>query len=501
MSLSRRRFMQWAAAASTLVAAGPAGARFIPLYRDMNGKATGPTEIPAYRPELLPSQREVWESVEWMAKLGPKYTGNHAHTEFVEFLAAHLQSSGLKVERDHYTFPRWDARRWEIKITAKSGGTESIPVASYFPYSGQTPAIGVTGELVYAGSNPSFQLNDLQGKIALVDFAIKPRDFAQMYQPWVVYPSDVKFPSELRPARGAVYDLTPFQKAGALGVILAWTDVSDANAADQYTPFSRPLQNIPGLYIGRDAGAKLKALCESGAKATVVLEAEITPDSPTDSLVATLPGTKTDEVIIVNTHTDGTNATEENGGIAILALAKYFSKMPRADRQRTLVFPLTTGHFAMPWVPSIRGFIEKHPDVIKKAVAALTVEHLGCLEWMDDAAFNYKSTGENEWSVAITETKGVAEILGVALQGSGDRRTGVVNPVHGGWLGEGSALAHAGIPTIGYIPQPNYLLAAPANGCIEKLSPELMYSQIEVFAKALHKMDQSTPADLKGEVG
>jgi hypothetical protein len=77
----------------------------------------------------------------------------------------------------------------------------------------------------------------------------------------------------------------------------------------------------------------------------------------------------------------------------------------------------------------------------------------------------------------------------------------VVNPVHGGWLGEGSALAHAGIPTIGYIPQPNYLLAAPANGCIEKLSPELMYSQIEVFAKAIHKMDQSTPADLKGEVG
>ena len=46
-----------------------------------------------------------------------------------------------------------------------------------------------------------------------------------------------------------------------------------------------------------------------------------------------------------------------------------------------------------------------------------------------------------------------------ALEGSGDRKTAVVNPVHGGWLGEGGSLARAGVPTIGYIPQPNYLLA------------------------------------------
>jgi hypothetical protein len=31
-------------------------------------------------------------------------------------------------------------------------------------------------------------------------------------------------------------------------------------------------------------------------------------------------------------------------------------------------------------VPSIRGVIEKHPDLITRASAAITVEHLGCLE-------------------------------------------------------------------------------------------------------------------------
>jgi len=195
----------------------------------------------------------------------------------------------------------------------------------------------------------------------------------------------------MRPARGAVNDLTQFQKAGAVAVILGWTDVSDANAADQYTPFSRPPQGIPGLYVGRGTLARLRALA-AGARATVVLEADTFQDTPTDTLIATLPGS-TDEVVIVNTHTDGPNATEENGALGILALAKYFAKIPRSERKRTLVFPLTTGHFAGPWVPSIRGVIEKHPDLMKRAVAAVTVEHLGCREWMDDASMNMRRPG------------------------------------------------------------------------------------------------------------
>ena len=486
--LSRRRFVE-SISASTL---GLLGQRaLLPL-------AAG-ARVEGYRANLLPSQKEVWDWQVWMAKLGPKYTGNQAHTAFVEFLATQLQKAGLDIAREHYTFPRWDARRWELTITPASGASFKAPVTSYFPYSGQTPAAGVTAEVVYAGHNPSFNLSGLQGKIALVDFATNVRKWGEMYQPWGIYPKDARFPAEFRPARGSVNDLTQFQKAGAVGVILAWTDISDGNAADQYTPFSRPPQGIPGLYVGRETGAKLKSIAASGTKATLVLEADVHPDTPTDTLLATLPGTTPDEVIIVNTHTDGPNATEENGGLGVLALAKYFSKLPKTERKRTLVFPLTTGHFAGPWVPSMRGIIQKYPDLIKKAVAALTVEHLGCKEWADDASMHYKATGENEWAVAITEYGSAGRILVDALQGSGDRKTAVVNPVHGGWLGEGGGLARAGVPTIGYIPQPNYLLAGPANGCIEKLSPERLHAEIEVFAKVIHTMDSMSAADLKNK--
>ena len=330
----------------------------------------------------------------------------------------------------------------------------------------------------------------LEGKVALVEFATATREWSRVYAPWGVHPASESFPGAYRPARSAINDLAQFRKAGAVAVILAWTDVSDANAADQYTPFSRPAQGIPGLYVGRDTGARLKALAAAGATATVVLEADVFPDTPTDTVIATLPGASADEVVIVNTHTDGPNATEENGALGILALAKYFARLPKASRRRALVFPLTTGHFAGPWVPSIRGVIEKHADVIARAVAAVTVEHLGCREWMDDAAMRYGATGKNEWSVAITPDKPMADALVEALQGSRDRAA-VVNPVNGGWLGEGSALSRAGVPTIGYIPQPNYLLAGPADGCIDKLSAELMHSQVQVFAKLIHAIDRT----------
>jgi hypothetical protein len=479
MSVSRRELMRWA-----LVT--PAG-----LLR-------GDTS-PAFRPAFLPTQKEVWDWQVWMAKLGPKYTGNPAHNTFVDFLAANLKSAGLEVNHIDYKFTRWEARRWGLNINPAAGKRFEAPVTSYFPYSGQTTANGVTGELVYAGTTPKLDLSgDLKGKIAYIDCPITARPWGEWYTPWGLYPPELTLPAAVRPARSSVSDITPFQKAGAIGVILGWTDVSDANAADQYAPFSRPLQNIPGLWVGHETGARLKTLTGTGAKATLTLEADLIPDTATSTLIATLPGTSSEEIIIVNTHTDGPNATEENGGLGIVALAKYFSRIPKSERKRTLVFILTTGHFAGPYVPSIRGVIKDHPDLVKKAVAALTVEHLGCREWADDAALNYKATGENEWSVAITPNQSTAAILLDSLKGSGDRRTAVVNPTKGGFLGEGSSLSRAGVPTIGYIPMPSYLLAGPKDGCIEKLSAPLMHSQIEVFAKVIHKMDAMSAAELKG---
>src|SRR5438093_6613208 len=108
--------MKWAMSATTIASR--------PLFAE--------AAPPALRPGLLPSEKSVWDRQVWMAKLGPKYTGNKAHTEFVEFLAREMASTGLDIARERYTLPRWDAKRWQISIAPASGAAARVPVTSYF---------------------------------------------------------------------------------------------------------------------------------------------------------------------------------------------------------------------------------------------------------------------------------------------------------------------------------------------------------------------------------
>ena len=99
--------------------------------------------------------------------------------------------------------------------------------------------------------------------------------------------------------------------------------------------------------------------------------------------------------------------------------------------------------------------------------------------------------------MVITEFESTAKVMLDALQGSSDRRSAVVTPTpNGGFNGEGGALSRAGIPTIGYIPIPSYLLAGPPNGCIEKLDPTHMHGEIQVLTKVVRQLDGMSRTDL-----
>src|SRR5262245_2221227 len=114
---------------------------------------------------------------------------------------------------------------------------------------------------------------------------------------------------------------------------------------------ARPLEGVPALWVGRDSGARLRQWTGTRARATLTLEAALVPDTHSDALIATLPGSSPREILIIHWHTDGPNAVEENGGLGILALAKYFARLPVSARTRTLVFVLVPGHFARAYVP------------------------------------------------------------------------------------------------------------------------------------------------------
>jgi hypothetical protein len=354
------------------------------------------------------------------------------------------------------------------------------------------------------GSSKADLSGDLKGKIVFIDYEISARDYNEWYEPWGYYTPDTapKMDKYVSSVMAQPFeDLAPYKKAGAAAVIIGWSNLSDGQAKGQNWPFGRALTEIPALLVGRETGAKLRQMAAEGAAATVTLEADVVPNAGTDALVATLPGTSSDEVVIINTHTDGPNVIQENAGIVLVALARYFAKVPKANRRRTLVFSQNTGHDIGAYVPGKQGsFIERHPDLVKKAVASVAIEHLGCREWRDDESHSrYTATGHDELTYAITNHEPLARLELESVKGTAERRVAAVKPTpKGRYLGVGGGLARTGMPTLGYYASPTYLNIEAPDGCISKLSKTLFYGQLISLAKLLLKIDATSAADIKG---
>jgi hypothetical protein len=280
--------------------------------------------------------------------------------------------------------------------------------------------------------------------------------------------------------------------------------------------------------MGRDTAATLKKAAASGGRATLELRATIFPQSPTDSVIAILPGSS-DEIVTIGTHTDGTNINEENGAIGILAMAKYAAALPKNSRRRTLAFILATGHMCGgplrdkdtcigpngqrgPGADGA-GAYRDHPEIVSKTVAALGIEHLGAMQWLDDAAGRvYGPThrpttdiwfvgGSDSGSKVIAEANDLIASATLAATKGLPSNSLVMEVVKNGKRSpETSAPIEAGIPSMGLIPLPAYLLEASPTGSIEKLSPQLLHTQVTILTKLMVTLDKLTAEEIRGTV-
>jgi hypothetical protein len=459
----------------------------------------------------LPDRDEFWSWQQKLAERGPRFAGNAAHRGFVDELQSQLQDIGLTVHRDELYFRRWEATRWELRLHNVDGGEEVLPVAYYYPYSGETSSQGVSGELAYCGKAPGNYLL-AAGKIAVVESPIPP------FFTFFFRRRSGKLPLVLiNPTIGSFLscpDLIAAAAFGVLGVVCVWRNCSSDNAAGQALPFTRPYQGCPGLWVDGNTGDKLIAQAERRARATLVLEADVTENAPTHTLWAELPGQNPNETVIVNTHTDGANLCEENGGLALLALARYFSAKPVSERQRSLLFAFITGHFRLPelsvataplWQATGRWLVQ-HPDLWdgeeghRQAVAGVTFEHLGAMEWLDDKTRSrYAPTGQPDYELVYTGNEEMERIYQSASRLQTVGRPVTLRPANELYFGEGAGLYYAGIPTISLVPAPTYLCAAPPGGEIEKVDATLSYQQLQTFARVLEEIDR-TPTEQIGPV-
>lgn len=552
--VSRRRFLTAAGAGALAATAG--GMAAAPA-----SAAPGPPGLPG-----LPGQAEVWQWQQQLVKFGTRYTGSPGHSSFVSWLASQFAAiPGFTLQTDRLTFNRWLARNYSLRVNAPAtaGRSGQVPVTYYYPYSGQTPPQGVTGKIVDLGTYPPAVAGTsgsgytaafwapAKGGIALVRAA--PSTFsldsgqtatggyergktsAQAAADYTSYAAESN-----HPAWQGIFEPIPLldaKNAGVQAVICAWTGFPDDEVFNQYNPFTTGYPSAsglpepgdpgcPALWVGDSTGAELSQLAASGqATATLTLTADITAGAATDTLWGWLKGSGgTGENIIVNTHTDGPNATEENGALGMLALAQYLAGLP--SRNRDIYFVLVTGHFQLPQftrpVPvrnaevgsdATSVWMADHPAIYQAAPLGITVEHLGCTMWTDQAG-QYVPTGGYDWGTTYTMQHNQANAANAEQSAYLNAVTAVNNS---GWpdypvatvrpgaiplyLGEGAPLYEAGLGTVSLIPLPTYLLQAgdrqrPNLLDLDKLDSNLMYGQILAFARAARALDATSSAAL-----
>ena len=96
---------------------------------------------------------------------GLRATGTAAHEGYVDDLRDDLARAGVKqLHFEKVPMRRWTTTSWSLDVAGAP-----VRTASYIPYSGQTPAAGVTGPLAYVepGSTPA--PGSLAGRIAVFD--------------------------------------------------------------------------------------------------------------------------------------------------------------------------------------------------------------------------------------------------------------------------------------------------------------------------------------------
>ena len=489
-----------------------------------------------------PTSVELGAFNQWIASLGPRFTATDPHRcllyQIRQTLAPLVASGNLSEERipardstAAKTFTNWLAMSSATSPSLALGASPAKPAAGYMPYTGLTDAAGVTAPLVV--EKPGFLKELIPLLNLLFPFKFKPRHRGKIVA--VCVPS-VKFPKWFlkylsRNSRSDFSHWAPYRRtivlellapcpnkaadAGVRGLVLV-LDMSPSHAEKQYLPFSRPVpqpvgQGVPGIHVDCTELDDLEAHAASGGDATIVLRGAVEPEATSEHLLYTLPGALAadptrDEIVLVQTHTDGPSAIEENGVMALIALAHRFAAMPIADRRRTLKFLFATGHFVKE-IEGAKDVIQaNNPPWLQRTKVSVAIEHLGTKEWVDDCEDGYRvrttaqAASQRDEPALLFVTGGEHPLEKLAHSVLPKARR-IVLPSRDRMLrlkrkffGEGQYVACTGVPTVGYLPNPNYMFSyadpggAMQRGHLEKLDPARMKTELDAFWDLTHTL-------------
>lgn len=489
---------------------------------------------------LVPDTAQMQTWVQQIEQFGGGFrpAGSAAELGYIDQLAAQLRAMGAsQVQKESYTFPQWTPQSAPVLTVMHKGTTEAVPVAAYVPYSGDTGAAGVDGQLTYLAGlslvdlsgdllgieqaqNPVVALEQLLGELTglvgslaagtvpLADYLLthnlKGRvviyDVPRLTIPVGVFEALSFYTNN---SGGTLGPLTPYSRpfidmilinsinsalkqAGAVAAI-GVIDYPAAEADGSYYPFfGTENQTLPGVYVDSTTGAELEQMATvTPVQAHMTLAAPLTTGT-SYNLSAVIPGLCPQQILI-SSHVDGTNAMEDDGPAAILAIARYFLSLPLEQRWRGLRIVLTSGHFVNS--AGINHYIQAHQsDLNANVLAAMEVEHLGAKEWLElsPGTMGLDGLAEPQLLMAKPGTPLAQEAETFARQFDRSMAMPPALPV-----GEGQAWAStAGLPLLSFITGPVYLLNDDMpQASNELIDYALMQQQVTGFIQIIHDLN------------
>jgi len=322
---------------------------------------------------------EILQIVKDICNFGFRRAGTPPAHKAEMYIYEKLKEAGVDdVKLENVDFTRWWSERHELTIISENtpGVAEDQKIKT-FPswWCVSTPPEGITAEVAYVryGTKSDFREIDVKDKIALIDG---------------------KMLLNFRSTHTVFNTVEVAQKKGAKAVICINGSPADSIT---YTNFSNMFQltstkivpsiTLPVLSINNHDGKYLKHLCTRYHKTLTVKLVEISKTGPATSntVIGTLPG-KSDDMILIGTHTDSTftgafdNAAANAG---LITLAKYYAKIPPEKREKTMKFVGWTGHEC----ESIgsRTFVETHEEMLSKITTFIELDGFGCNGYYNQA--------------------------------------------------------------------------------------------------------------------
>ena len=179
--------------------------------------------------------------------------------------------------------------------------------------------------------------------------------------------------------------LARFEEGGAAGLVLV-VDLPEDEIPGAYLLYDGVHRDIPAVFVGREAGRRLREALPHGGQVRLTLEA-VVEDAVTHNVVGLVPGAS-DELVVLQSHTDGPNGLEDNGPEAIVAMAAHLARLPH---RRTA--PRRPGRSSPPATsPSRRPGASRHSSPptpttwCRASPPRVSLEHLGALARPEDYA-------------------------------------------------------------------------------------------------------------------